>query len=327
MRKTKDPGLLRRCQIVLSYGAKRGCTSTAEVLHCAPATAVRVARRFEEGGLAGLEDRRAENGQLMRDDDFLQALVEILSAHPRDHGWERPTWTRELIGLTLADKGFDHPSVATVGRALVDLSATWKAARPTVVCPWSKRKKSRRISKIKRMLEELPRSEIAFYQDEVDVHLNPKIGRDWTLPGERPIVVTPGQNKKRYVAGAMNAKTEELVWVEHERKASDLFIALVERLAELYPRKRRIHLILDNYVIHKSKRTQRVLAAHGDKFVLHFLPPYCPIHNRIERLWKDFHDNVTRNHRFSDMDSLMEAARAWLDRPPDKRTGAGLAAA
>ena len=33
--------------------------------------------------------------------------------------------------------------------------------------------------------------------------------------------------------------------------------------------------------------------------VLHFLPPYCPDHNRIERLWKDLHDNVTRNHTLS----------------------------
>jgi transposase len=33
--------------------------------------------------------------------------------------------------------------------------------------------------------------------------------------------------------------------------------------------------------------------------VLHFLPPYCPDDNRIERLWKDLHDNVTRNHKVS----------------------------
>ncbi|MFP2924295.1 hypothetical protein ACLESO_03555 [Pyxidicoccus sp. 3LG] len=31
--------------------------------------------------------------------------------------------------------------------------------------------------------------------------------------------------------------------------------------------------------------------------MLHFLPPYCPEGNRIERLWLDLHANVTRNHR------------------------------
>ena len=35
------------------------------------------------------------------------------------------------------------------------------------------------------------------------------------------------------------------------------------------------------------------------KVVLHFLPPYCPDDNRIERVWLDLHANVTRNHRCS----------------------------
>ncbi len=327
MRKTKDPGFLRRCQIVLNYAADRGCTTTAEVLDCAPGTAVRVAHRFLEGGLDGLKDRRVDNGELKRDDDLLQAVAELLCGHPEDFGWQRPTWTRELLALTLADLGFEQPSVTTVGRALGDLGASWKAARPTVDCPWSKWKKSRRVNKIKRLLETLPRNEIAFYEDEVDIHLNPKIGRDWAMPGDRPIVLTPGQNRKRYLAGAMNAKTKALIWVSGERKASDLFIALLHRLAKAYPNKKRIHLIVDNYIIHKSKKTQRALAQFGAKFVLHFLPPYCPNDNKIERLWKDLHDNVTRNHRCQGIEGLMEEVETWLDRPPDERTGVGLVAA
>ena len=315
---------MRRYQIVLSYARSRGCTLTSEALGCAPSTAIRVARRYQEEGEESLEDRRAENGRSLRDDDFVQAVAELLCCQPQDYGWQRPTWTQELLSLTLAELGFEEPSTATVSRALKDLGARWKAARPTVVCPWSKWKKSRRVNKIKRLIENLPGNEIAFYEDEVDIHLNPKIGRDWAMPGDRPVVVTPGQNKKRYVAGAMNAKTKELIWVAGERKASDLFIALLHRLAEAYPRKRRIHLIVDNYIIHKSKKTQKALAKFGDKFVLHFLPPYCPNDNKIERLWKDLHDNVTRNHRCESIDELMEEVVAWLDRPPDQRSGAGL---
>ena len=33
------------------------------------------------------------------------------------------------------------------------------------------------------------------------------------------------------------------------------------------------------------------------RIVLHLLPPYSPEHNPIERLWKEVHANVTRNHR------------------------------
>ena len=39
--------------------------------------------------------------------------------------------------------------------------------------------------------------------------------------------------------------------------------------------------------------------------MLHFLPPYSPEHNVIERLWKQMHDHVTRNHRHPTMKDLI----------------------
>jgi len=45
---------------------------------------------------------------------------------------------------------------------------------------------------------------------------------------------------------------------------------------------------------------------------LHFLPPYCPDDNRIERVWQDLHANVTRNHRCRTMEELMAQVRLYL---------------
>jgi transposase len=73
-----------------------------------------------------------------------------------------------------------------------------------------------------------------------------------------------------------------------------------------------IHVILDNYRIHDSKITQAALRGHGGRIRLHFLPPYCPNDNRIERLWEDLHANVTRNHRCADIDALMAEVREYL---------------
>ena len=146
----------------------------------------------------------------------------------------------------------------------------------------------------------------------MDVHLNPKIGRDWMLPGHRRYVVTPGQNRKRFVAGALNAKTKKLTWVDAPTKASDLFCKLVWKLATENRAAKRIHLIVDNYIIHSSKRTKRFLAQFGDRVVLHFLPPYCPDDNRIERVWLDLHANVTRNHRCRSIEELMVQVVAFM---------------
>ncbi len=86
--------------------------------------------------------------------------------------------------------------------------------------PWSKSRRNRRIRKIRQLIEQLPKNEVAVYADEVDIHLNPKIGADWMLCGQQKTVVTPGQNVKRYVAGALDARTRLVRWVAatHKRR-------------------------------------------------------------------------------------------------------------
>jgi transposase len=99
--------------------------------------------------------------------------------------------------------------------------------------------------------------------------------------------------------------TGELRWVFGDRKNSALFVAQIRDLARRYRSYRRIHLILDNFGIHDSRRTRAVLSMVGGKVKLHFLPPYCPDSNPIEHVWKQVHDNVTRNHRCPDIPGLL----------------------
>jgi transposase len=74
-----------------------------------------------------------------------------------------------------------------------------------------------------------------------------------------------------------------------------VFVAMLGKLAKIYP-DRVVHIALDNYIIHGSKVSRSAVAAWGGRFVLHFLPPYCPEENKIERVWLDLHANVTWNH-------------------------------
>jgi transposase len=119
---------------------------------------------------------------------------------------------------------------------------------------------------------------VILYVDEVDIHLNPKIRPDWMLRGTQKTVLTPGKNRKRYLAGALNARTGKLTWGEADRKNSQLFILqLWQLVGRDYPAAKRIHLILDNYRIHSSVQTKAALVRLQGRVVLHFLPPYCPI--------------------------------------------------
>ena len=239
-------------------------------------------------------------------------------AVPQEFGYRRPTWTQELLILVLAERVEISISVSAMSRLLRRSGIGLKRPKPIVSCPWKKARRTRRLRAIQRLVENLPADEVVLYVDEVDIHLNPKIGPDWTKRGRQKKVLTPGCNEKRYLAGAWNPKTRRLIYVEGERKNSLLFLELLHTLAtKVYPNAKRIHLILDNYGIHDSLQVRLAMkSAAAEKLELHFLPPYCPDHNRIERIWKDLHDNVTRNHRCTTMDELMAEVRSYLHPKP-----------
>lgn len=238
-----------------------------------------------------------------------------MAGSPQDYGWARPTWTQELMARQLRQMTGVRVSESTVGRMLQELGARSGMPRPTVECPWTPRAKRRRLRAIEAVLQTLPRGEEVFYEDEVDIHLNPRIGRDWMLSGVQKEVLTPGQNQKHYLAGALHARTGQLLWVGNGRKNSYLFLLLLRHLREAFPRAKKIHPILDNYGVHSSRVVQRALAEEfRGRIVLHFLPPYSPQHNRIEHLWRELHADVTRNHRCKTLAELLGRVSDFLRR-------------
>src|SRR6516225_336085 len=277
LRQCRQAGLKTRYLIIVNLVNGRSAATTAEVLKVGRSTVYAVAQRFRTAGEAGLVDRREENGPRKLDERYLATLYEVVRSDPPDHGWGRP--------------------------------------KPTVGCPWSRSAKNRRLRRIRELLAQLPADEVAVYEDEVDIHLNPKIGLDWMVRGQQKKVATPGQNVKRYLAGAQDARTGEVIWVEGEKKNAWLFIRLLWELTQRYREAKVIHVILDNFSIHDTLQVRVSLTTEqGRRLRLHRLPPYCPDDNRIERTWEDLHANVTRNHKCRDMGELMRNVRAWLRR-------------
>jgi len=274
----------------------------------------RVAMRFIARGLTGLADRREDNGECKITEAYEIELLRLVEESPQKFGYGRPTWTQELLILVLAERTGISISVSAMSRLLSRLGIGLKRPKPIVKCPWKEGHRTRRLRVIQRLVANLPADEVVVYLDEVDIHLNPKIGPDWTKRGRQKEVLTPGCNEKRYLAGAWNPKTRRLIYVEGERKNSLLFLELLHKLVtKTYSKAKQIHIILDNYGIHDSLQVRLALKSEeAQKLKLHFLPPYCPDHNRIERIWKDLHDNVTRNHRCPTMKELMAEVRSYL---------------
>ena len=313
-RKTRDKALAMRCQVVLLSNWGQRPSAIARHVGLSISWVRRILQKFALAGAAGLYDGREDNGRVKLDEHYLRRLYDVVDQTPQDYGYPRPTWTQELLAKVMQEGMRVKVHRATMSRALALIGARHGRPKPTVGCPWKKLARQRRQRQLQQLVSSLPADEALFYEDEVDIHLNPKIGPDWMNRGKQKLVITPGQNSKRYLAGAMDARTGLLSWVAGERKNSLLFIDLLYRLVQANPQARAIHLILDNFKIHDSKAVQAAVAALEGRVKLHFLPPYCPDDNRIERVWLDLHANVTRNHRCTDMDELMSAVRHYLCR-------------
>jgi transposase len=301
-----------RYLIILNLWAGHSAREIEHVLKVHNTTVYRVAKRFRERGEASLWDGREDNGPEKLSEDFLGLLDRVVRGKAPEYGWRRPTWTREMLVITMQRKTGVRVHVATMSRALALIHARRANPRPRVKCPWHPAAKTRRLNALRRLLATLPRSEEAFYEDEVDVHLNPKIGLDWTGKGQQKETLTPGQNQKRYLAGAMDVRTGVIHWVEGVKKNSWLFFDLLYKLTRLYAHTKVIHVILDNFSIHSSHIIGVALMNFAKRIRLHFLPPYCPDHNAIERVWQDLHANVTRNHCRPTMAKLMRDVRYYL---------------
>ena len=318
--KTRDPIVLNRARVIYSVTAGRSAAETAEILGCARAHVYRTVARWLEGGWHGLLDRRIENGWRKACGRFHEVVRALLDRSPRDFGYMRPTWTRELLILVAHQETGVEVSVCVMGRVLRKIGARRGRPKPIVACRLSERQRRRRLSAIRNLIANLPANEVAVYEDEVDIHLNPKIGLDWMNRGVQKEVLTPGQNEKAYLAGTLDSCDGTILWVGGTEKNSGLFIAMLRRLDEHYSHAQRIHVILDNYGIHDSYETQAALE-DLPRIRLHFLPPYCPDENRIERLWLDLHANVTRNHKHTSLLTLCPEVIQYLKHKSPWRAG------
>lgn len=266
-------------------------------------------RLYETDGEAGLTRQSRGREDYRATGLILAQLDELVGRDPTDLGYLRSRWSAELLALALSRQGWAAVHATTVRRWLMRLCIVWRRARPT--WPIADPRKARRMRAIRSARRRASASDEVFYVDEADIDLNPRIGPAWTPRGVQPAIATPGQTRKRYVAGALNARTGRVLWVEYPAKNSELFLRLMEALSKAYRQARRLYVILDNYRIHDSRVVQSWLARHPRVKRL-FQPTYHPWVNRSERLWKQLHDTVTRNHRCKNLDPLINAVRRFM---------------
>ena len=82
---------------------------------------------------------------------------------------------------------------------------------------------------------------------------------------------------------ALNTRTGEVIGQTAARHTSEDFLAFLTQVVDAQPRRREVHIILDNLATHKTQKVRTFLAAHP-RVHLHFTPTYSSWLNQVE-LW------------------------------------------
>ena len=313
-RRGTDPALRLRAHILLLLAGNRTWLDISLMLFCSTATISRWKRRFERGGMEAVLEHRAGRPPVLWAGWAGVVICWVKDRYPLDFGYVRSRWCCATLALVLLDVHHVEVSAETVRRWLRRQHMVWRRPRPVLARKDPNR--SRKLREVREFLGGLAAGEVAFFQDEVDVSTNPRIGCMWMPRGRQAKVPTPGDHDKRYLAGSMDWRTGKLVATAGRGRNADLFLAHLDDLRRRYRCYRKIHVICDNAHFHRPRRCKKVaeyLRKWGHRVVLHYLPKYAPDANPIERVWWHLHDEVTRNHRCFDIAELVDLVMRWLE--------------
>ena len=161
------------------------------------------------------------------------------------------------------------------------------------------------IATYQRLRDSLPEGEEIYFGDGVHPEHQSKAAYGWIHKGDRKQLPTTGkQHRLHFMGGISITANHRLVYKQYERINSDNIVLFLKALRQQNKQKKTIHFILDNASYHHSKIVKD--AAKKWDIKLHYLPPYSPNLNPIERLWKIMHEKVTYNQYYKDFKTFTE---------------------
>lgn len=142
------------------------------------------------------------------------------------------------------------------------------------------------------MKSNLPEDEEIYFMDAVHPEFQSKAVCGWIKKGEVKTLPTTSAQYRMHFVGAIALKTMDVFVQEYETVDAESVIAFFKAL-EAASKATRIHIICDNGRSNKNKKLQEYLKT--SKIKMHYLPPYSPNLNPIERLWKVLREKKTYN--------------------------------
>jgi transposase len=166
------------------------------------------------------------------------------------------------------------------------------------------------LAEYEKLQQELPDDETICFTDGVHPTHNVQPAYGWIKKGIRKEIPANTGRSRLNLSGAIDVVNHNVLIQEDQTLNAKSTIRFFQKIEEAYPHKRKIHVFCDNAPYYRNKEVREHLK--HSKIALHFLPPYSPNLNPIERLWKWMKERVIYNTYYEHFEEFKAAVLGFL---------------
>jgi len=149
-----------------------------------------------------------------------------------------------------------------------------------------------------------------YFADSVHPQHQTHLAYGWILKGVRKEVAMTGRQKRLNFIGGICLSDHKIIYKNPEKVNVESIMSFLKKLRAKHPDVKKIHLIWDNAGYHTAKDIKNY--AKILSIELHYLPPYSPNLNPIERLWKIMHEQVSYNKYYEKFSEFTDATLGFF---------------
>jgi transposase len=166
------------------------------------------------------------------------------------------------------------------------------------------------LAEYEKLKQNLPKDETIGFIDGVHPTHNVQPAYGWIKKGERKEIPANTGRSRLNLSGVVDVIDLKVLIQEDEMLNAEATISFLRKIEEAYPTKIRIHIFCDNARYYRNKSVTKYLK--DSKIQLHFLPPYSPNLNPIERLWKWMKERVLYNTYYPEFEDFRSAVLGFF---------------
>jgi transposase len=173
-----------------------------------------------------------------------------------------------------------------------------------------KEQQQRWLAEYEKLRQGLPDDETICFTDGVHPTHNVQPAYGWIKVGVRKEIPTNTGRARLNLSGIIDVISHSVLVAEDTTLNADSTIRFFQKVEAAYPTKTKIHIFCDNASYYRNKAVTKYLSA--SKIALHFLPPYSPNLNPIERLWKWMKERVIYNTYYEHFEEFKAAVMGFF---------------